>query len=112
MRRGEVWWASLGKPKGSAPGYRRPVLIVQSDDFNETAIRTVTVISMTSSMRLAASPGNVLCRRRDTGLPRDSVANVSQIAAVGKSILTVRAGVVPHHILDQVADGLRLLLAL
>ncbi|MGH3090407.1 MAG: type II toxin-antitoxin system PemK/MazF family toxin [Rubrobacteraceae bacterium] len=112
MRRGEIWWASLGKPAGSAPGYRRPVLIVQSDTFNETPIGTVAVITFTSNPRLAASPGNVLCRRRDTALPRDSVANVSQLVAVDKSALTVRIGAVSPHILDQVADGLRLLLAL
>jgi mRNA interferase MazF len=112
MRRGEVWWASLTTPLGSGPGYRRPVLIVQADDFNESRIRTVVVIVITTNLRLAAAPGNVLCSRRETGLPRDSVANVSQVITVDKGFLTERIGAVPSPLLHQVEDGLRMVLAL
>jgi len=82
MRRGEVWWAALGKPFGSAPGYRRPVVVLQINDFNDSPIRTVVVVAITSNLALARAPGNVLCRRRDTGLSKDSVVNVSQVATI------------------------------
>ena len=70
MRRGEIWWAALGQPFGSAPGYRRPVLVLQIDDFNESTIHTVVVAAVTSNTKLAAAPGNVLCSRRDTRLSK------------------------------------------
>jgi mRNA interferase MazF len=82
MSRGEVWWASLGAPAGSGPGYRRPVLVVQSNEFTESRIRTVVVAVVTSNLRLASAPGNVRCGSRATGLPRDSVVNISQILTV------------------------------
>ena len=82
MRRGEVWWATLPEPTGSGPGYRRPVLIVQANEFNESRIQTVIVATMTSNLRLAEAPGNILCRTRETKLPRDSVINVSQLLTV------------------------------
>jgi mRNA interferase MazF len=112
MRRGEVWWASLRAPSGSGPGYRRPVLVIQGNDFNESRIRTVVVIAMTTNLKLAAAPGNVLCRKRETGLPKDSVANVSQVVTVDKTFLTERAGTVPPQLLAQVENGLRLVLEL
>ena len=112
IRRGEIWWASLRAPAGSGPGYRRPVLVVQAADFNESQISTVVVVTVTSNVALAAAPGNVLGRRKDTGLPRDSVINVSQILTVDKSFLTERVGAIPSPLLEQVADGLRLVMAL
>src|SRR5262250_2418592 len=110
MRRGEVWWASLRPPTGSGPGYDRPVLVIQGDDFNESRIRTVVVIAMTTNLKLAAAPGNVLCRNRKTGLPKDSVANVSQVVTVDKTFLTSRAGALPSPLWGQVENGLRLVL--
>lgn len=111
-RRGEIWWAALGRPEGSEPGYRRPVVILQIDEFNESPIRTVVVATLTSNTRLAQAPGNVLCRRRDTGLSKPSVVNVSQVATIDKSRLLERAGTLPVRFLAQVEDGLRLVLGL
>ena len=112
IRRGEIWWASLGEPLGSESGYRRPVVVMQSDDFNETPIRTVVVVSITSNLRLAGAPGNVSCDTRETGLPRDSVINVSQTATLNKTRLTQRIGKLPAPVMRQVEEGLRLLLGL
>lgn len=112
MRRGEIWWASLPDPVGSMPGYRRPVLIIQSDTFNASAIKTVAVLSITSNLRLANSPGNLLITPKQSGLTRDSVVNVSQILTVDKTALTERAGTLPARIMEQVEDGLRLVLGL
>ena len=112
IRRGEIWWASLPVPRDSEPGYRRPVVIVQSDRFNASCIRTVVAIILTSNTRLAEAPGNVLLSRRATGLPQPSVANVSQVVTVDKSRLTERVRMLPRRELEQVEAGLRLVLQL
>lgn len=112
MRRGEVWWASLPDPVGSMPGYRRPVLIIQADAFNVSAINTVVVAAITSNLRLANAPGNVLVTPQQSGLPRDSVINVSQLLAVDKSALTERVGSLSSRQMELVDDGLRLALNL
>lgn len=112
MRRGEIWWASLSAPAGSGPGYRRPVLVVQSDEFNASRIRTTVVVALTSNLRLAGAPGNVLCRRRQTGLACDSVINVSQILTLDKSFLTERIRTLSAELFRKVEVGLRLVVAL
>ena len=112
IQRGEIWWASLPKPAGSEPGYRRPVLVVQSDDFNRSRIATVIVLVITSNTRLAQAPGNVFLPQKLTGLPKDSVANVSQIVTVDKGFLTDRIGVLPPNLMEQIEKGLRLVLHL
>ena len=112
MQRGEIWWASLPEPIGSEPGYRRPVLIVQSDDFNRSRISTVIVVVITSNTRLAQAPGNVFLAERLTGLPKDSVANISQVITVDKQFLTEKIGELPPNVLEQVEKGLRLVLRL
>ena len=112
MHRGELWWAELPEPMGSEPGYRRPILIIQSDDFNRSRIQTVIAVVLTTNLRLAAAPGNVLVTADDTGLPRDSVVNVSQIITVDKSFLTERVGQIDDRILLLVEDGIRTVLAL
>jgi mRNA interferase MazF len=112
MQRGEIWWASLPVPSGSAPGYRRPVLIVQSDRFTRSAIQTVACVTVTSNLNLAAAPGNVRLSARASGLPRPSVANVSQLITVDRSLLTERVGKVDASALLQVDDGIRLALGL
>ncbi len=112
MRRGEVWWAGLPEPVASEPGYRRPVLIVQSDDFNRSRIRTVIAAVLTTNLRLAAAPGNVLVPADETGLPRDSVVNVSQIITLDKTFLTERVGRIDDRIMLAVEDGIRTVLAL
>jgi mRNA interferase MazF len=112
MRRGEIWWASLGEPHGSAPGFRRPVLVVQSNDFNESAIRTSICAAITSNMRLADAPGNVRVTRRVSGLPHDSVINVSQLITLDKQILTENVGRLPAQSMRDVEAGIKLVLAL
>ena len=110
MRRGEIWWATLRPPRGSEPGYRRPVLIVQGDEFNASKINTVVVITLTSNVNLQAAPGNVLLSKRSTRLPRASVANVSQIMTLDKSFLTEQIGKLNQSVMAEVDDGLRLVL--
>ena len=90
IRRGEIWWASLPEPRRSEPGNRRPVLVVLSDEFNRSAIQTVMVVAISSSLRFAEAPGNVRLPGRRTGLPRDAVANVSQVLTVDKRSLADR----------------------
>jgi len=110
MRRGEIWWASLPAPTGSGLGYRRPVLVVQSDAFNRSRIGTVIAVVITSNLRLAAAPGNVSLRKKDTGLPKNSVANVSQVLTLDRALLTKRVRVLPTSVLADVETGLRLVL--
>jgi mRNA interferase MazF len=112
MRRGEIWWANIRQPRGSGLGYRRPVIIVQSDPFNASRIGTVVAVAFTTNLRLADSPGNVLCRKEATGLREDSVANISQLTALDKSWLDKRVSKLPPYLLDQVEKGLRLVLDL
>lgn len=112
MYRGEIWWADLPNPIGSEPGYRRPVLIVQDDVFTQSRISTVIVVSITSNTQLAKAPGNVLLARESTGLPKDSVANVSQIFTIDKTFLVERVGTLPEHLQDEVDEGLRAILYL
>ena len=90
IERGQVWWADLGEPDGSEPGFRRPVLIVQSDAFNRRRIRTVIAVVLTANLRLVDAPGNVLVPAKASGLPKDSVANVSQVVTLDKNFLTER----------------------
>ena len=112
IQRGEVWWADLGEPTGSEPGFRRPLLIVQDDAFNRSRIATTIAVVLTSNLRLLDAPGNVLVPKRGSGLPKDSVANVSQVVTVDRTDLTERAGKVSSEILEAVGAGLRLVLSL
>ncbi len=110
MRRGDIWWASLKAPDGSSPGFRRPVLVMQSNEFNRSQIKTVVVAVITSNLILANAPGNVRIPARASGLKKASVVNVSQIITVDKSYLTGRAGAVKANYIREVEDGLRLVL--
>lgn len=112
MYRGEIWWANLPEPMGSEPGYRRPVLIIQDDTFTQSLLRTVIVAILTSNIEIANAPGNVLLPRDATGLPRDSVVNVSQIFTVDKAFLTERIGSLPASLQSEVDEGLRTVLYL
>jgi mRNA interferase MazF len=107
---GDVCWASLADPIGSAAGFRRPVVIVQGDTFNASRIATTVVVPLTSNQRLAAAPGNVALPAAATGLPKDSVANVSQIVAIDRAILTERVGRIPAAQLDRILAGIDLVL--
>jgi mRNA interferase MazF len=110
--RGEIWWASLPDPIGSEPGYRRPVLIIQDDTFTQSRINTVIVVAITSNLQLVEAPGNVLLSFNATGLPKDSVANVSQVLTVDKKFLVERIGMLPEHLQEAVDEGLRTILYL
>lgn len=112
MRRGEIWWAALPTPSGSEPGYKRPLLIVQSDDFNRSKIRTAIAVVITSNLRVSDSPGNVFLPRKSSGLPRDSVINVSQLVTVDKSFLIEKVGILRIPELLEVEAGIRLVLSL
>jgi mRNA interferase MazF len=92
IAQGEVWWAGLGEPAGSEPGFRRPVVVVQSDAFNASSLRTVLCVVLTSNVKWGEAPGNVLRSARATGLPKPSVANVSQLVTIDRTALTERAG--------------------
>jgi mRNA interferase MazF len=110
--RGEIWWANLPDPLGSEPGYRRPILIVQDDIFTQSRISTVIVVIITSNTQLAQAPGNVLLPCETTGLPRDSVANVSQVLTVDKRFLVERVGSLPEYLQEEIDEGLRTILYL
>jgi mRNA interferase MazF len=112
IARGDVWWADLPDPVGAAPGYRRPVVVVQSDAFNRSRLATVVVVVLTSNLRLVDAPGNVLVPARAAGLPRDSVVNVSQVLTVDRGVLTERVKRLSPALVDQVDSGLRMALAL
>lgn len=112
MRRGEIWWVSAGKPSGSEPGYRRPFLIVSSDAFNESRIATVIAAALTTNLDRAIAPGNVLVRRRVSGLPQDSVVNVSSLASLDRSRLLAKVGALPSRVMAGVDEGLRVALGL
>ena len=110
ISQGEVWWADLPAPTGSSPGFRRPILVVQGDAFNRSALATVVCVPMTSNLRWADAPGNVRLTARSTGLPRDSVANVSQVVTLDRSLLTERVGKLPRQKVDLVLAGLDVVL--
>lgn len=112
MKRGEIWWASLPDPAGSEPGYRRPVLIVQSDEFNRSGIRTVICSAITTNLNLAGAPGNVQLSPRASGLSKISVVNVSQLLSIDKTRLTDRIKAIDNESMRQVDEGLRLILTL
>lgn len=112
MKRGEIWWASLPDPTGSSPGYRRPVLIIQSNPFNASRIATVVIAVVTSNLALADAPGNVRIGRSDSGLTKPSVLNVSQLLTIDRSLLTEQVRSLPAHVLVDVDAGLRLVLGL
>jgi len=107
VARGELWWVELGDPHGSRPAGRRPVLIVSSDPFNRSKINTVLTVVVTSNVRLAGAPGNVLLGAGTAGLARDSVANVSQVVTLNKNELAGRIGRLGAPLMRQVDAGLR-----
>jgi mRNA interferase MazF len=110
ISQGDVCWASLENPVGSSAGFRRPVVIVQGDAFNASRISTTVVVPLTSNQRLAAAPGNVALPAGVTGLPKDSVANVSQIVAIDRELLAERVGRLTNVHLDRIMAGIDLVL--
>ena len=112
IRRGEVWWADLAEPRGSEPGFRRPVVVIQSDAFNRSRISTVVVAAITSNLKLGEAPGNVRLSRSVSKLTRASVVNVSQLVTLDRSFLTGRVSLLPPGVLAEVEAGVRLALSL
>ena len=111
MKRGELWWASLKTPEGSGPGYRRPVVVVQSNALNDSRIATVIVAAVTSNLALADAPGNVRMAKADSGLGKPSVVNVSQLVTVDRTLLTQRVRALPADITRAIDEGMRMVLA-
>lgn len=112
VRRGELWWAELPEPRASEPGYRRPVLVIQADSFNASRLRTVIAVAITSNLRLAEAPGNVLLTAQSSQLPKDSVVNVSQVVTLDQEALAELIATIPPSALAAVERGLRLAMGL
>jgi mRNA interferase MazF len=110
IAQGEIWWADLGEPVGSAPGLRRPVVVVQSDSFNRSRISTIVCVPLTSNLRWADAPGNVALDCAATGLSRESVANVSQVVTLDRASLVDRVGVLPENKLELILFGIDVVL--
>ena len=112
MNRGQIWWAELPEPTASEPGYRRPVIIIQADEFNRSRIDTTIVVTITSNLHLAAAPGNFKMPKSKTGLNRESVANVSQIITIDKQFLRQKVSQLDNLTMQQVDEGISLALGL
>jgi mRNA interferase MazF len=112
IARGELWWADLGLPRGPAPALHRPVLVVSADQYNRSRLRTVTVVVVSSTTQLAGVPGNVAVPSDISGLPNDSVVNVTQVATVDRAALEERIGALPDWLMMQIDAGLQRALGL
>lgn len=112
IRRGEIWWAELPEPVGSEPGYRRPLVIIQSNEFNNSNISTIIAAVITTNTHLAAAPGNVLLPAKKSKLPKKSVVNISQLITINKSFLTEKVHTLPNKVIEQIDNGIRLVLKL
>lgn len=112
LRRGDVYWADLGSPVGSGPGKRRPVVVLQSDAVNRSALATVVVASITSNTAVAEYPGNVFLPASHSDLARDSVVNVTSIATVDRTLLIEYVSTLPPYVVSDISSGVRLILEL
>lgn len=110
MTRGEIWWAYLRKPIGSEPGYKRPVVIIQADSFTQSGINTVICVALTSNFALAEIGYNILLKKSESGLPKDSVINVSQIVTLDKEYLDECAGSIAARSLEKLNTSLKIVL--
>jgi mRNA interferase MazF len=110
ISQGEIWWAELDVPAGSGPGYRRPVVVVQGNPLNRSRLATVVCLPMTSNLTWASAPGNVLISAAESGLPKDSVANASQIVSLDRRLLTEQAGKLSSRKLQLVMAGIDVVL--
>ncbi|NOX62413.1 MAG: type II toxin-antitoxin system PemK/MazF family toxin [Chloroflexi bacterium] len=109
INQGDVYWLDLGEPSGSGPGYRHPHVVIQNNVFNHSRINTVVVCVITSNLRRAQAPGNVVLEKGEANLPRQSVVNVSQIFTVDKRDLVEKIGVLSRKRVCEILDGVRLL---
>ncbi len=112
MKRGEIWWASMGEPRGSEPGYHRPVIIISSNDFNQSLIQTVIVAVVTSNLRLVDAPGNFKITKKQSSLNKDSVVNVSQLITLDKTFLTEKVGKLNSKNINVLNEGIKLVLGI
>ncbi len=112
MKRGEIWWASLEGPRGSELGFRRPIVIISSDAFNDSAINTVLAAVITSNTRLADAPGNIRLSKCASKLSKESVINISQIITVDKTYLDERVSKLNQQFLGSLDEGLALVMGL
>ena len=110
VSQGEVWWADLPLPRGSEPGFRRPFVIIQGDTMNQSRIGTVVCVLLTTNLRWTTAPGNVLLSSRITGLPKDSVANVSQVITLDKTELSERVAKLPRAKVELILAGIDVVL--
>ncbi len=110
VAQGDIWWAELPEPAGSGPGFRRPVVVVQGNPLNRSRIGTVVCVPLTSNLTWADAPGNTLLAAKATGLPKDSVANASQIITIDRSFLAERVGRLGPKQLAQVLHGIDVVL--
>ena len=106
IQQGDIWWADLQEPQGSAPGYYRPVVVVQRDEINRSQIQTVVCVTLSSNQRLVESPGNVFLPEHVTGLPKPSVANVSRVITIDKQFLAEYVATLPDHVVQKIIDGI------
>jgi len=109
IKQGDIFWIDFGTPKGSEPGYRHPHVVIQNNVFNASRLNTAVVCAITSNLKWAKSPGNVLLKKGEGGLPKDSVVNITQIATVEKSFLTEKIGTLPPASIKQILEGIKLL---
>jgi mRNA interferase MazF len=112
MIRGEIWWADFGVPFGSEPGFKRPIMIVQDDDFNRSKINTVIVLPLTTNLNLEDAPGNLLIEKEESSLPKDSVVVVSQLYAIDKERLIEKIKKIDSDIMYRIEEGIMLVLGL
>ena len=110
ISQGEIWWADIPEPIGSGPGYRRPVVVVQCDQFNQSRVSTVVCVPLTSNVTWANAPGNVYLSEDETNLPKPSVVNVSQITSLDKRLLTRRVGKLSFENLQTILTGIDVIL--
>ena len=110
IRQGDIFWIDLGEPEGSEPGYRHPHVVVQNDVFNKSKIGTVAVCALTSNLQRATAPGNVLLKKGEANLKKESVVNISQIVTLNKSDLVEKIGTLSPVRIKQIVEGLRLLI--
>ena len=112
IKRGEIWWAELPEPTASEPGYKRPLIVIQSNDFNSSNINTIIAVIITFNIFLAAAPGNILLPATKSKLPKKSVVNVSRLITVDKSFFTEKVHTLSSRLMEQIDDGIRLVLKL
>ena len=112
IERGEIWWSELPEPVGSGPGFDRAVLIIQSEFFNESSMNTVIVATITTNLELAEMPGNIRLTQRISGLPKESVVNITQLFTIDRRLLKEHVGTLASRKMDQVDSGLKFVLSL